>query len=853
MQTLTVYSESPDGYIISDDASSYAEARAGTGDYLMVDTTALYSRCGQAYQTGVYFCWESFFSFDTSSLPDNANIMSVTLSFYDESDDSVTDFTVEARLCDWGSELTVADWISGANLGSYTLLASKATSGWTIGQYNALTSESAFLSNINKTGKTRIVVCSSRMRNGDVPTGTEWIDLFNYRKGDGYWAKLVVEYGTPQEGAATLQSVASISPTANYSVVASAALQSVASITEATPSGIPSLDFTKYDFYVDNGTENKGFLEWRDASTRPSTQSAQLQPVRQDVGNNPYEARPESGDLFAQGDFSAGQGQMYFHHQGRNPAAYFWGEGFDISEVGKLTHLHDMGADYSSSSVKAMCQIKGVPFIAVGTKVRKSDGNFPGSWTEEDPQAAGTDTVEDICSCGDLGYVALNAGGIHKRDSAGTWSHLSDFAALKVAWVKDRLMAASSTVIAEINVGTGASTTLETFASGWTCEDIFEAGGFIYAVVRSDNEDVSRIHHYGLSSSGTLEKKGSTPFPQGQQMYSGAGYLNYAYIGGGKRNTSGGYDPILYQCMLDENGFLAYRKVAEEIGSGSSSYPVKAICPLGEAVLFGWSLTSSSKGGVARDGIAIHHLERDAFAHHLKKATAAGKNVLSIIVYKGRVMVLFADGAYYEDTSKYVSQATLLSSAADWGNTGDKTWDLIQIAHKPLTTGTSVEVDYSAALPEGATWSDGVVSSIVGADAAEGLLSSVKSSVFSVKLISNAKTDQSACPTILSFTVRSNPTWSGSPEFNLARFVRLASTDRKDPQAPEVWCVPRDDREWLQDLANGWVTLYEPDGTWRARVTSVADIEPEQPLYINIQGDKPPEFYVISLQLRGTR
>lgn len=229
MATLTAYSSTADGYIESNSAT-YSTARAGGGT-LNAIAAANFCNLGQRLG-GDYYCYEAFLDFDTSSIPDDATITAVELSLCGNGDDSsVTDFDLEARLHDWGASLTTADWVAGADLGGKTLLASKATSGWSASAYNAFTENgSNFRDNINKTGVTRILICSSRHRAGNAPTGNEYVGFLAAE-----WSsdpKLVVTYttSTTHTAAAALSVTATLSPTAGLLLTPGAALAAAATL-----------------------------------------------------------------------------------------------------------------------------------------------------------------------------------------------------------------------------------------------------------------------------------------------------------------------------------------------------------------------------------------------------------------------------------------------------------------------------------------------------------------------------------------------------------------------------------------------------------------------------------------------
>lgn len=194
------FSSTADGYINSGD-TTYANARAGTGSVLSASTGGSTALLGQLLAAGSYSCREAFVSFDTSSIDDAATITAAVLSIYwddDFTDDG--DFTIEARAHDWGATLTTADFVAGASLSSKTLLASLGTASWATG-YNNLTSESAFVSAVNKTGTTYVLLASSDQRLNTAPTGQHYVSLqMAETSGTSQDPKLTVTYSPAVEG-----------------------------------------------------------------------------------------------------------------------------------------------------------------------------------------------------------------------------------------------------------------------------------------------------------------------------------------------------------------------------------------------------------------------------------------------------------------------------------------------------------------------------------------------------------------------------------------------------------------------------------------------------------------------------
>jgi hypothetical protein len=168
-ETYTLY-PSVDGVVYSNNAS-YATARAGGS----LGAGAGGTTVGQA-TFPPYYIFECFYSFDTSAVV--GTVQSATFQLYGNANSSATDFIMEARLKDFGATVTTVDWVGGDSLAALPLLATFDTAGWSLAGYNEFTSEAAFISNINQSGFTRILVASSRHRTGDAPTGDEMVDPF---------------------------------------------------------------------------------------------------------------------------------------------------------------------------------------------------------------------------------------------------------------------------------------------------------------------------------------------------------------------------------------------------------------------------------------------------------------------------------------------------------------------------------------------------------------------------------------------------------------------------------------------------------------------------------------------------
>ncbi len=199
--TDTFYAESSDGCVDSSNAT-YLTARSGGALALYSGGTSFWVGQSLGYSVDL-----GYLGFDTSSLPDTDSVDSASLYLNVRYDDSSQDFDLEARLYDFGATLGTADFVPGADLSSHTRLAYINTSAIGTGE-KRLTSESAFSAAINRTGSTRMLLCSSHTTAGTAPSpNDEDLELYASEMGTTYRPRLEITHspagGTPPGGDAT--------------------------------------------------------------------------------------------------------------------------------------------------------------------------------------------------------------------------------------------------------------------------------------------------------------------------------------------------------------------------------------------------------------------------------------------------------------------------------------------------------------------------------------------------------------------------------------------------------------------------------------------------------------------------
>ena len=623
-------------------------------------------------------------------------------------------------------------------------------------------------------------------------------------------------------------------------------------------------DFSRYDAYF--GTLPVLFLPGQD---RKATATLQLRPAKTDIGQSEFEARPEFGDWFSQGDFSGGMGQRFFHRPGRDDSKYLISQGFDISEPGVLRHSNDTAEadDTNLTAPGALAVFNDLPFVTQGNGVYRGNGSFPGTWTIEDTDAGESGVPAlDLATNGAHLFLAYGTGGIHVRDTGGTWDHLHTSAPADVntgdtrvvRWLKDRLIVvgAAGRSLYEVVVADGIAAddtppVLETLPAGWEFTDAFEAGPFIFATAVNPTSGLSRVHAYGLNSGLTaIEKKSSTPMPRGTLVYSGIGAQGRIFLGGGRQNKNGGENASLYEAISNNTGELQILLIAKEDDNDTAALAVRSFEVLADSIVFGWSRGLNSIYG-RFVGLGRYNLARNAFSLDLKSSAQTDKRIRDVISFEDRLLFsVDAFGLEYEKLGVPVPEAWLVTSMADWANTSLKVWDLFEITHNALNVGVEVEIEYTKKNPDEQEWQPVMVSDTPGSAGKSERIEDIEARNLTLKITSTANID--ADPEFQAFGVRSMPAPSDT-EWRLVRTIRVFDEDRKNAKAEIVHQDPRTLRAQLQDLAHDFVTVFEPGVTWIAYVEDVAEVEPGSSIVSETAGTSEREAYYLEIRMVARR
>jgi hypothetical protein len=190
--TYTINASSTNvGRVRSYSNSGWSGARSGTKT-LTADLTG-YPPTGQYKVPSTnFYVYQSYLEFDTSGVVGTITSAVLKINVYSRTNDQSYD--IEARLFDFGAGVTTADYIAGASLGSYTLLATLADTAATPGAYRTFT-DVAMAANINVSGTTRIMLCDSRTRSDLSPSNSNYIVYEN--GGDPSPPQLVITTSDP--------------------------------------------------------------------------------------------------------------------------------------------------------------------------------------------------------------------------------------------------------------------------------------------------------------------------------------------------------------------------------------------------------------------------------------------------------------------------------------------------------------------------------------------------------------------------------------------------------------------------------------------------------------------------------
>ena len=212
MATSTFYTTNSDGYMRKDHAVYATAHDSATSDGTLYNNTNS-MLLGQWWHptTSKYYIYRSFVYFDTSTIADDATIISATLTFYVSSKDTTdTDFNIVIRngMPDYPEDpFVTGDFLYSHYSGDG---GSINTTNCSESQYATITLSATGLGWINKTGTTKFALIGSRDIDSLIPVGEEYIYLGAKSATGGAPSRLIVTYNVEAYPTVTTQAATNI-------------------------------------------------------------------------------------------------------------------------------------------------------------------------------------------------------------------------------------------------------------------------------------------------------------------------------------------------------------------------------------------------------------------------------------------------------------------------------------------------------------------------------------------------------------------------------------------------------------------------------------------------------------------
>lgn len=179
MASYTFYGVTADAGVYCTD-SSWTAVQTGAGTLQTVTASGTSLFVGKQKVSTNYQNFLQGVGFDTSSIPDDAEILTAIPSFCASTTDPAKSWTLEARDFNWGPTITTADYRTASQWSALPLLAEMSLSaGLTVDTYYAMTGYGTNLVNaINKTGVTYFMLGASNY-GGIAPTNDDRVVFYS--------------------------------------------------------------------------------------------------------------------------------------------------------------------------------------------------------------------------------------------------------------------------------------------------------------------------------------------------------------------------------------------------------------------------------------------------------------------------------------------------------------------------------------------------------------------------------------------------------------------------------------------------------------------------------------------------
>lgn len=494
-----------------------------------------------------------------------------------------------------------------------------------------------------------------------------------------------------------------------------------------------------------------------------------------DVADIPEEMRAESGQTFGRNDFGGGEGLRHAHRRDGTPrdfTRYYDSKSISIIPSAQSGEAATLRLSRTSTRIRQnTAGLAGWQTILVDgslystTTLNRVDvtddptATTP-TWTSENPHAGeGDDRVHSLTSLGLEIYAAVEANGIHKRSTGGTWSHWSDLgaggASFNIKAAKERILAWAGGQLYEARAATG-SVLLSNQASSDRWHGVADAGSHIVAVNRNG------YAYMWAEEEGELVLQGQTKIAAStdEHCFSVEAVAGLVFVGTGEEQSDGThigriYRGILIGGQIRELQLLRTWDTSQVLGvpwrlARTRDFVYWSIqTAINTAEIWKYSLLT---GGVFRDLTIVETTGGSTTGAH------------SILSIDDRLFVHIGSGTsagiFREDAASYEDSGYLISPLVDFYNAGRKAWMGGRLQTGDLPTGTQIDLYYAtdpAALddPAHASWTLLATADPANpGDSAEAALTAVESRAIALKAVLTPNGANTSTPELLAFAVR---------------------------------------------------------------------------------------------------
>lgn len=464
-----------------------------------------------------------------------------------------------------------------------------------------------------------------------------------------------------------------------------------------TKANVPRPQAWGYGALLEWGEEDEDSLYLRLAVAPNRALSVQTAALREtvDVSQNPEDFTASYGKVFSRSSFSGGEGLDRAHRRGatdRDYSRYWDSRNVDVTparpgEPERLRLLHETGSASTGAGTGRMVGTRaGVLYWVGGTSgvdVLRCANPTAGTptITVEDPHATeGDQTVLDLAVLGDKVYAAITTNAVHVRASAGTWTHFSDLAGLRVWSYKGRLLVSTGAALYEVDEA-AASTLLETLPSGQTWTDVADAGSVLLATATDGYIYAWSEENLTLTLVGRTEMEGEQPTAIGSTQ-------GIVFVGTREATIAGGYIGRMWRATIVGTR-LRETQLLHTWGDGSETRDrsPRAFLATREAV---WT-------ALIEDGDETHvwryHLATGGLSRDLVFTVSAAP--LSLAAVDKRIFLALSASGIYRELTTYASTGWLISPMADFFTADRKNWVGARLETDGLVTQETATLYYS--------------------------------------------------------------------------------------------------------------------------------------------------------------